>query len=222
MNRNQSAGILERLERHSSPRGDIQLQKRGQHFEIISNGTFLMATYNGASERLLVKAALDCCEKPAQVLIGGLGVGFSLAEALRDDRVERATVVEIEEAVLAWNRSYLMEFNHNALYDPRAEAIHADLIEWLASCGRLFDVICLDIDNGPDWMVYEENGALYNNSGLALLGSRLNPGGVATFWSASSAPDFEARLKEFFPSVQRMTVDQQKGEPDYIYLAKKE
>lgn len=222
MNRNQSAGILERLERHSSPRGDIQLQKRGQHFEIISNGTFLMATYNGASERLLVQAALDCCENPAQVLIGGLGVGFSLAEALRDDRVERATVVEIEEAVLAWNRSYLIELNHNALYDPRAEAIHADLIEWLAGCARLFDVICLDIDNGPDWMVYEENGALYNNSGLTLLGSRLNPGGVVSFWSASSAPDFEARLREFFPSVKRMTVDQQKGEPDYIYLAKKE
>lgn len=77
------------IERASTPRGEIQLQRRGEFYEIISNGTFLMATYNGESERLLVRRALEQAKAPGKVLIGGLGVGFSLQEALSDPRVRR-------------------------------------------------------------------------------------------------------------------------------------
>ncbi|GIP33164.1 spermine/spermidine synthase [Paenibacillus sp. J2TS4] len=220
MNINQSSAMLERVERRSTPRGDIQLQKRGANYEIISNGTFLMATYNGASERLLVQAALAACDKPAQVLIGGLGVGFSLAAALKEEQVEQVTVVEIEEAIISWNRTYLAEFNNQAMEDSRTVIIHADLIDWLSEGDHRYDAICLDIDNGPDWKVYEANQALYDQVGLKMLKDKLTPGGVLSFWSASSAPDFASLLKDFFPSVQELSVEQQRGEPDYIYLAK--
>src|SRR5215212_4875123 len=98
------------VDRCISPRGVMQLQKRGQHFEIISNGVFLMATHNGASERRLVTEALAAATNPRRVLIGGLGVGFSLGVALADSRVSHVTVVEIEERLIAWNRTELAPF----------------------------------------------------------------------------------------------------------------
>lgn len=83
-----------------TPRGDRQLQQRDSHYEIISNGTFLMATYNGESERFLVSTALKNTAAPKSVLIGGLGVGFSLTEALRHEQITQVTVIEIEEVII--------------------------------------------------------------------------------------------------------------------------
>jgi spermidine synthase len=208
------------IERCSSSRGEIQLQRRGEYYEVISNGTFLMATYNGESERLLVKVALDRCHSPEYVLIGGLGVGFSLQEVLKDDRLKQVTVVEIDENVIKWNSTWLAKSNHNATGDTRCHLIHADMITWMKKTTMMFDLICLDIDNGPDWVVYNENGSLYSQTGLQKIQSRLRPGGCITFWSATASPQFVELLRSFFGeyAVEVKEVAQQRGEPDYIFI----
>ncbi|HLQ71930.1 MAG TPA: spermine/spermidine synthase, partial [Bacillota bacterium] len=111
-----SVNVIERVQ---TPRGDIQLQRRGDHYEIISNGTFLMATYNGISEELLVSAALEKVPHPKRVVIGGLGVGFSLAKALQFTSVQEVKVIEIEKKIIDWNRTYLSRFSGHALENPR-------------------------------------------------------------------------------------------------------
>jgi spermidine synthase len=220
------------VERVPTPRGELVLRRVGPHFEIISNGTFLMDTRDGRSERLLVRAAL--AELPAlpalpaplapiRLLIAGLGVGFSLAEALADDRVRQVVVVEREQAVIRWNRSHLAELSGGALADPRVEVALADLSEYLAGgvAGRPFDVVCLDVDNGPEWTVTPENAALYGDSGLTALGRLLRPGGRLAVWSAAAAPEFERRLARNFADVRALPVDVPRGAPDVVYLARR-
>lgn len=208
------------IQRVRSPRGDVQLQQRGSHYEIISNGTFLMATYNGDSERLLVSAALKNTVAPKTVLVGGLGVGFSLAEALRHKQITQVTVIEIEEAIIKWNQTHLAAFSNHALEDSRTKIIQADFLEWMDTATAKFDVICLDIDNGPDWTVTDSNTELYQVNTLHLLAGLLSPNGVLAFWSAASSQVFVEKLKKTFKEVKEIPVPREKGEADYIYLAK--
>jgi spermidine synthase len=219
------------VERVDTPRGELALRRRDGHYQIISNGTFLMDTRDGSSERLLVTAALDACAAPApRVLIGGLGVGFSLAEAVAHASVAAVTVVEIEPAVVGWQRGHLRAYSGGALDDPRVTLVCADLIEWLDRTGCTaslvrrtapdeFDAICLDIDNGPHWTVTERNRTLYHAAGLELLARRLRPGGALAIWSAARVPEFEARLRERFGEVREHPVPVPRGEPDVVYVA---
>jgi spermidine synthase len=213
---------VEVYERRAGENGELVLRGDGRHFEIISNGVFLMDTRAGESERLLVRAALDRLGRPADVLIGGLGVGFSLAEALRSPRTRTVTVVEREPAVIGWHATYLRPYSGGALEDPRVRVEHADLLGRLRSAAELYDVLCLDIDNGPEWTVTEGNAALYGPAGLELLAGRLRPGGVLAVWSAGAAPAFEARLRERFAGVSALPVQVARGEPDVVYLATSE
>ncbi|EGK07137.1 spermine/spermidine synthase superfamily protein [Desmospora sp. 8437] len=211
--------LPEVIERCQTPRGELQLQRRGRHFELISNGTFLMATYNGDSERALIRSALQNHYSPRRVLIGGLGVGFSLAEALLDPEVERVTVVEIEPLVIRWYREYFCQHSRNSLEDPRTRLIQADLVEWIGQAKESFDVISLDIDNGPDWTVVESNRGLYTENGIQRLKRLLAPDGIISFWSASPADAFKNRLESFF-RVETIAVPHFSGSPDYLFLAR--
>jgi spermidine synthase len=199
--------------------GELQLQRRGKHFELISNGTFLMATHNGASERRLVQSTLNAAGGPRRVLIGGLGVGFSLGAALASTGVEQVTVVEISQEIIEWNRTHLAEFSSNGITDERTRVVNADLTQWLIKTDDCFDAICIDIDNGPTWTVRSENSWLYSLEGLCAVRDHLHDGGAAGFWSAASAPDFQARLAEQFKQVQVVRVPCDRGEPDHIYVA---
>ena len=95
--------------RVTTERGELVLRRVGDDFEVISNGTFLMDTRDGRSERLLVDAALQRHPAPREVLIGGLGVGFSVVAALADAPVDRVTVVEVEQAVVDWHDTHLAD-----------------------------------------------------------------------------------------------------------------
>ncbi|TMQ89756.1 spermidine synthase [Actinomadura soli] len=215
------------VERADGTGGELVLRRAGAHYEIISNGVFLMDTRNGESERLLIRAALDGragAGGPARLLIGGLGVGFSLAEALTLPDVAHVTVVEREPAVIAWHRTVLRPWSRDALDDPRVTVQNADLLDVLAAPppgadGR-FDALCLDIDNGPDWTVTPGNARLYNPTGLDLLAAHLTPRGTLAVWSANTAPAFEALLRDRFAHVQARPVPVPRGEPDVIYLAR--
>jgi spermidine synthase len=209
------------VERVMTPRGELALRRAGMHYEIIHNGVFLMDTRNGASERLLVRAALDACRRPrVRILIGGLGVGFSLDEALRYPAVTEVTVVEVEEAIIRWHATHFGAHASAALHDPRTRVVNADLTVWLADGADRFDAICLDVDNGPDWTVTAGNAVLYTEEGLSLLRRRLIPGGVLAVWSAMAAPSFEAALRQHFGNVQVHLVEVPRGDPDHVYVAR--
>lgn len=208
------------LERIQTPRGELVLRDRDGVFEIVSNGTFLMDTSDGRSERLLVRASLEAVAGPATVLIGGLGIGFSLAEAVASVRVTSVTVVEIEPSVVAWHGSYLARFSGDAIGDPRVRVEVADVIDHISS-STSYDIICLDVDNGPDWTVTQSNRRLYDRQGLELLASRLRPGGALAIWSSHASDAFTARLASVVGRVETHTVDVPRGQPDVVFIATK-
>ncbi|MGW0661171.1 spermidine synthase [Streptodolium elevatio] len=218
------------VERVETPRGELVLRRRGDDFEIISNGTFLMDTRDGTSERLLVRAAVDAVGRPdLRVLIGGLGVGFSLGEAAAHPSVGHVTVVEREAPVIAWQHGPLGRFSRHALDAPHVQVRHEDLLDWVfATAGpaddplATYDALCLDIDNGPDWTVTESNRSLYGREGLTALRGRLAPGGVLAVWSAAASREFEERLAEVFGDVrvEEVPVRVPRGVPDVVFLAR--
>jgi len=197
--------------------GELALLRRDGHYEIVANGVFLMDTRGGGSERLHVSAAAGRMPPPGRMLIGGLGVGFSLAAALAHPGVGEVHVVEREPAVLRWNRGPLAPVNANALLDPRVRTYEADVVDWLANApGCSLDAICLDVDNGPEWLVTPGNAWLYSNDGLRTAARVLSPDGVLTIWSAAPAPAFVARMNEHFAEVEITEVSAAQGEPDVI------
>ncbi|NGP46275.1 spermine/spermidine synthase [Bacillaceae bacterium SIJ1] len=179
-----------------------------------------MATYNGTSERKLVHTALNTQHSPKRVLIGGLGVGFSVNEAVRSNDVKHVDVVEIDPWIIEWNRTYLKNVSNTSMDDPRVHVIQSDFLTWLSKAiEETYDVICLDIDNGPDWTVSTDNKALYTNTHLAQLAKLLKPGGAVSIWSAQEAPWFEQALLKYFNKVQVIRTPVPRGDDDYIYLA---
>ncbi|MBM7054659.1 spermidine synthase [Streptomyces sp. RHZ10] len=212
------------LDRREGPFGEVVLRERGEHFEIIANGCFLMDTSDGRSERLLIDAALAALPagRPGpSVLIGGLGVGFSLLRAAEEERWGRITVVEREQAIVDWHREGPLDrISGAALADPRAGILRADLVAHLRTTTERYDALCLDIDNGPDWTVTEGNGSLYSPAGLAHCHDRLTPGGVLAVWSAQPSPAFEQALRNAgFSGVRTEEVAVARGVPDVVHLA---
>jgi spermidine synthase len=211
------------LDRREGPYGEVVLRRHGGLLQIIANGCFLMDTSDGRSERLLVDAALTALDgRPVpHVLIGGLGVGFSLAHAAADPRWGRFTVVERERAVIDWHLDGpLAAISRPALADPRAAIVEADLIDYVNETSDTFDALCLDIDNGPAWTVTEGNDGLYSPAGLASCARLLRPGGVLAVWSAQPSPKFEGTLGNAgFQQVRTEEIPVARGVPDVVHLA---
>jgi spermidine synthase len=210
------------LDRREGPYGEVVLRRHGALLQIIANGCFLMDTSDGRSERLLVDAALTAlgARREPSVLIGGLGVGFSLAHAAANPRWGRITVVEREPAIVDWHRDGpLAELTAQALADPRTEVVEADLVTYVNETSATFDALCLDIDNGPDWTVTEDNEELYRPAGLASCARVLTPGGVLAVWSAKPSPEFEGTLWNVgFRQVRTEEIPVARGVPDVVHL----
>ena len=211
---------MEVYERRAGENGELVLRGDGRHFEIISNGVFLMDTSGGSSERLLVDAALARCASPApRVLIGGLGVGYSLVQAASHARVTAIDVVEIEPAISEWHARFLSHLTGPAQQDPRARIVASDIAAWLDAPGDPYDVICMDTDNGPNWLVWESNAAVYSDLGVNRALRRLRPGGVLAVWSAQRDEEYERRLRQRAAGLEIVGTPHQRGEPDVVYLA---
>ena len=199
----------------------------GEYFMKL-NGRQLMSTSSTASELLLAQkscAGLSRHEHP-RVLIGGLGLGFSLKRAL--ELVGPRGTVEVAELlgeVVAWNRDFLQRVNGALLADARVEVLVADVFEVVrrSNNGR-YDAILLDVDNGPTSFVHSKNSRIYNRRGLGFISRALKPGGRVAFWSAVDEPEFPGSLAragfhvEVFESKSH---DRAKQSPHRIYVAER-
>ena len=210
------------LERVTTPRGELVLRRVDGELEVISNGTFLMDTRDGRSERALVRVALAARRRfgaARTLLVGGLGVGFSLLEAVSDPDLERIVVVEIEPVLVGWHATHLSRLTGAALADPRVQVVVGDVAAHLAEHPAGYDAVCLDVDNGPDWTVTETNRALYSADGLARCVRALAPAGVLAIWSARPVPRYAELLAGRLDDVQVIEVATSlgRGGPDAIF-----
>ncbi|CAM3457342.1 hypothetical protein NODU109028_17960 [Nocardioides dubius] len=186
------------IARAESPRGEVVLRERRSAgaptvLELRVNGVFVMDTLETTSERALASIALAQVETPTSVLIGGLGLGFTLREVLDDQRVERVTCVELEESLVGWTRDGTIAHGPALLADQRVELVNADVAQVLteASPGA-FDLVLLDVDNGPDYLVHDANGALYEAPLLAVAARATRQ--VLVVWSASESAELKQAM----------------------------
>lgn len=186
----------ETISRADGVLGEVVLRRRpGPVYELIVNGTFLMDTAETSTERLLAELVLTRHPSPSRVLVGGLGLGCTLAALLADSRPRRVDVVEIEPLLVAWLRAGSVPGAEAAIADPRVHVRIADVRQAMAGPER-YDAIVLDVDNGPGFLVHERNAGVYQPAGLATAARALRPGGVLVVWSADSAPALHAALAE--------------------------
>jgi spermidine synthase len=207
------------LDRRDTERGELVLRQAGEHFEVIANGTFLMDTRDGRSERALVREAVAGLHG-ARMLLAGLGVGVSLDEALRR-HVSEVVVVELEPVVVEWARGPLSGIAGHGLDDPRVRLVVADLRDVVAREEGPFDAVCLDVDNGPGWLVHDANAALYSSEGLAAMAALLRAGGRLAVWAAAADPAFEHRLAAAVGPVAAVSIPVARGADDVVYVARK-
>ncbi len=187
-------GELILLERHTST---------GVHYEIRIDGHFAMSTSDEGTSRLLARAALRLLGKKRDlnVLVGGLGLGLTLREALDDGRVVLVTVAEIEEAIIRWNQTLLRACSDGAVFDPRVRIFHGDVRDlFQGSVG--FDAILMDVDNGPSFLLQAGNLSLYSDEGISSMREKLAPGGVLAIWAGQPEPELERTLSRHFEDIR--------------------
>jgi len=215
----------ELLGRTATPEGDeLTLMRRSSELVIFANGKPLMSSRMHGSEEALATLACDRARRldSPSVLVGGLGMGFTLRATL--DALPASSTVFVAEllpAVVAWNRGVLGPLAGEPLRDPRVRVALGDVSATLRSHLHAFDVVLLDVDNGPAAFTSAANSELYSDSGLALIRRALKPGGVLAVWSAWEDRKFEQRLRygRFTVKVERVRARLKRGGPRHtIFL----
>lgn len=187
--------------------GKWTLRQREREYMVQLEGKiFLTSRRHGREEELARVGCARVMSAAPRVLIGGLGFGFTLRaalDALPDGA--KVTVSEVSEAVVAWNRGPLAETHGNALEDPRVEVEVGDVPRVLSKHRGAFDVVLLDLDNGPFGGKIEDLQSLYSVGGLSSVRASLKPGGRLAVFSSTTHPGFNKRLREvgFHASVEK-------------------
>lgn len=221
------------MARAESPRGEIVLRERRERdagpnapavLELRVNGVFVMDTLETSSEKGLATAALKQVDRPRNVVVGGLGLGFTMHELLADKRVERLVVVEIEDALVQWMRDGTVPHGPSYLADERVTVITADIrVAMAEATPAAYDLILLDVDNGPGFLVYDDNEAIYQGEFLGQVRDALRPGGAVVIWSAAESPRLQAEMQDVFGNVVPIPFDvslQSRDEHYWIYLSR--
>ena len=201
---------LERLGEARTPDGTLlQLFRHDGAYLIRADGVELMSTRRHHSEDTL--AAVACAplaaKRGVRVLIGGLGLGFTLREALRQLGPDAEVVVaELVAEVIEWNANPDYALSAEAMQDPRVRIVHDDVSKVLRRNVGGFDAIMLDTDNGPEGMIMKENSRLYATRGIAATMAALKPGGTIVYWSVGDDPDFKHALENAGLDVKAMKV----------------
>ena len=188
---------------------ELRLMRRGDEFSMMLGSNELMNSRLSGSEEAL--ATLACRRIKAvrnpQLLIGGLGMGFTLRAALAVLGPEaRIEVAELVPAVIAWARGPMADLFGGSLKDPRANIRQADVVEVIRARPSAFDAILLDVDNGPEGLIRKANDALYDPRGLQTIRRALRGGGVLAVWSSGPNPAFSKRLRDAGLAVNEVAV----------------
>ena len=205
---------------------ELRLYRRGDEFsiKIPGRGELMNSRVHGSEQALaeLACARIGHCAQP-RLLIGGLGMGFTLAAALQALGPQAEVVVaELVPEVVQWNREALGEAAGKPLADPRGSVYIGDVADLLRQRGAAFDAILLDVDNGPEAMIRRDNDWLYTVAGLDAARGALRPQGVLAVWSAGPDRLFTGRLKNAGFKVEEVTVRPHragKGARHHIWLA---
>jgi spermidine synthase len=188
---------------------ELRLMRRGAEFSMMLGPNELMNSRLSGSEEALATLAcrrIEAVKRP-HLLIGGLGMGFTLRAALAVLGPEaRITVAELVPAVIAWARGPMADVFGNSLKDPRAHIREADVAEVIGAHASAFDAILLDVDNGPEGLIRKANDALYDLKGLKAIRRALRPGGVLAVWSSGPHPAFTKRLRDAGFEVNEVNV----------------
>jgi spermidine synthase len=214
-------------ETHTPDGTAMALTRRDREYVILAGGKSLMSSLMHGSEEAL--ATLACAHLPRveepSVLIGGLGMGFTLRATLdllpKDARV---TVAELVPAVIDWNRGPLGPLAGHPLKDRRVQVVGGDVNDVLSSSRNRFDAVLLDVDNGPAPFTAPANAGLYSDRGIAAARAALKEDGVLAIWSAWDDRKFVQRLRyaKFDVTVEHVRARLNKGGPHHtIFLAHK-
>jgi len=215
--------LFEELDYRKTPIGDLSLRRRRDLatevdiYEIKLGDEFLMTSQFTASEIALARLGLAEVESsdPVDVVVGGLGLGYTAQEVLQNDRVASLTVVDALEAVIDWHRCHLLPLGPSLTASPRCKFVHGDFFKLSATPagfdpaqpGRRFHAILVDIDHSPGVLLDAANAEFYQPEGLRQLAAHLHPGGVFGLWSNERPDDdFTSRLAGIFESARAETV----------------
>jgi spermidine synthase len=208
--------------------GELRLKRRGEEFSIMLGTNELMNSRLSGSEEALAKLAIEKIAGPdrkgVNVLIGGLGMGFTLRAALAALGGEaRVTVAELVPEVVAWARGPMAAVFRGSLDDPRVTIVEGDVSASIRGAAAHRDAILLDVDNGPEGLSRESNDRLYDLAGLARAHNALTPGGVLAVWSSAPDDSFARRLTRAGFSVDEVKVRAtgKRGARHIIWLASK-
>jgi spermidine synthase len=219
----------EEIDRAEVPKhnGEIILLKRGTEFWIRISGTVLMNSRLHGSEIALAELTYSRIKGKSglRILIGGLGMGYTLGAALEKSEPDTLiTVSELIPAVVRWNREHLGHLAGMPLDDPRVSVEEEDVAVTIRKNKSAWDAIILDVDNGPDGLTRKANDRLYSRSGLKTFFSALCPEGILAVWSSGPDDAFTRRLKLCGFTTQTVTVRARKsgkGGRHTIWLAEK-
>jgi len=210
---------FEELDRRVTAMGDLVLRRRVEPtlhldvFEVKLGDEFLMSSLFTTSEVALAQLGLAGVEDPEiDVVVGGLGLGYTAREVLADARVRSLHVVEALEPVIDWHRRHLVPLGRELSADPRCSFVHGDFFAlttegWLPAGPARCHAVLVDIDHSPRHVLHPTHAAFYSPAGLARLRDRLHPGGVFALWS-DAAPDdaFIAVASDVFSSCRAEVV----------------
>lgn len=194
--------------------GELRLKRRGAEFSIRLGHNELMNSRLSGSEEAMATLSAERLKahKAPHILIGGLGMGFTLKAALAAfDAQSRIVVAELVPAVIAWAHGPMAELFGDCLADPRITLKQADVRELIAEGPALYDAILLDVDNGPEGMTRKSNDRLYDERGIAAALAALRPGGVLAVWSMGPDAEFTKRLKRSGARVEEIGIKAHRG-----------
>ena len=208
---------------------ELVLYQRDELFTIRIDGIELMSNHAYGSEEKLARLGCDVLgpRTAPRILVGGLGMGFTLRSVLDElggQRDAEVVVAELLPAVVQWNRTWLGRLTNHPLEDPRVQLVEGDVCQLLAMSSQAFDLVLLDVDNGPEALTLDTNANLYSRRGITMVRNALRPGGVAAFWSAGHDVEFANRLQRGGFEVEVHQVSSRpggKGDRHVLFIGRK-